>query len=56
MSQKLRKTYLNYDVTHKKTESQNHEILFSLQTQRLAGSFEDLNRSLVQSVEELRGW
>jgi len=52
MSQKWPKTYLTYDVTHKKPESQNQTIL-SLQTRRLAESFESLNSSSVHLVEEL---
>jgi len=44
-----------YDVTDEKTNSKPQKI-FSLQTQRLAESFEGLNSSLAQSVEELCGW
>jgi len=51
--QKWLKTFLTYDVTHKKTKPQH---FFSLQTQRLAESYEGLNSSLAQSTEELWGW
>jgi len=50
--QKQPKTYLTFDVNHKKTK----QICFSLQTQRLAESFEGLNSSLAQSAEELCSW
>jgi len=46
---KWTKTYLTYDVTHKKQT----KFFFSLQTRRLATSSEGLNSSLVQSAEEL---
>jgi len=42
-----------YDITYKKTKTQK---FFSLQTWRLAESFEGLNSSLVQSAKELYGW
>jgi len=46
------KTYSAYDVTHKKTETQN-QIFFSLWTRRLAESLEGLNSSLAQFTGEL---
>jgi len=46
----------HYDVTHKKTETQNQKIFFSIGVSKLAKSFQGLNSSLVQSAEELCGW
>jgi len=48
--------YLTYDVTHKKTETQNQKFFIALQTQRLAESFEGLNSFLVQSTKHLCSW
>jgi len=45
------KTYVTYNITHKKPKTKN---FFSLQTRRLAKSFEGLNSSLAQSTGELR--
>jgi len=47
-SSKNAKTYPTYDVTHKKTQSQNFPIFF-VQTRKLTRSFEDMNSSLALS-------
>jgi len=49
------KTYLTYDVTHKRPETQIQKI-FWLPTQRLAESSEDLNSTLAQSTGKLWSW
>jgi len=54
-SQKWPKANLKMSLTKNKTKNRN---IFSLQTQRLAESFESLNTSLAKlaSAEELCGW
>jgi len=54
MSQNGQKTF-TYDVTHKNLQLPT-KIFFSLQTRRLAESFEGLNGSLVQSAEPEELW
>jgi len=54
-SQNWTKTYLTYDITHKKMKPKTKNF-FSSQTQRLAESFDGLNSSLAQLAEELCGW
>ena len=49
-SQKRSKTYLTYNVTHKKSTTPNQKFSFHC---RLAESFEGLNSSLAQSANEL---
>jgi len=45
--------YYNYDITHKKSETQNQESFFSFQTTRLSESVECLKSSIVLMVLEL---
>jgi len=45
--------YSTYDVTHKNSKTENHKENFSLGIRRRAKSFEGLNGSLAQSVEEI---
>jgi len=56
MMPKWPKTYLTYDVTHKKTRNPKPKHFFSLQTRILAEFFKGLNSSLVQLAEELWCW
>jgi len=46
------RTNVIYDVTHKKSATQNQKVFFSLQTRRLAKCFEGLNSSLALSAPD----
>ena len=50
---KAAQKYYTYDITHKKNGPQKPQKLFSLQTQRIAESFEGLNSTLAHSATEL---
>jgi len=47
------KTFPHYDVTPRKSQTQNEKIFFSIWSSRLAESIEGFNSSLAQSAGEL---
>jgi len=52
----MAKKRFTYDILHKKSATHNQKKYFSLETRRLAESFEGLNILLAQLAEELWRW